>query len=164
MEQLKKLFGEKALTYGEFEAALQGCKDLKLANLAEGQYVDKAKFAQLETQLAEAKTGREADAKAFGAKLATQKKDAGIAQALTRAQAKNLTAAKALLRLDEIALEGDALTGLDEQLEAVMRENPFLFGGAQGNPPPPVNGHGTGFVSDDTAKWRLEAGLPKAEQ
>ncbi|WMJ83452.1 phage scaffolding protein [Oscillospiraceae bacterium LTW-04] len=163
MEQLKQLFGEKALTYGEFETALQGCKDLKLANLAGGQYVDKAKFAQLEVQLTEAKSGREADAKAFGEQLTAQKKDAGIAQVLIRAQAKNLTAAKALLRLDEIVLDGDTLTGIDEQLEAVMRENPFLFGGAQGNPPPPANG-GVGFVSDDTAKWRLEAGLPIAGQ
>ncbi len=163
MEQLKKLFGDKALTYGEFEAALQSSKELKLANLAEGQYVDKAKFAQLEAQLLEAKAGREADAKAFGDQLSAQKKDAGIAQALSRAQAKNLTAARALLRLDDIALDGDKLTGLDEQLEAVMRENPFLFGAAQGNPPPPANGGG-GFVSDDTAKWRAEAGLPATGQ
>ncbi|HWP51805.1 MAG TPA: phage scaffolding protein [Clostridia bacterium] len=163
MEQLKQLFGDKALTYGELEAALKGCKDLKLANLAGGQYVDKAKYAQLEAQLAEAKTGREADAKAFGAQLSAQKKEAGISQALTKAQAKNLTAAKALLRLDDIALDGDRLTGLDEQLEAVVRENPFLFGGAQGNPPPPANGGGS-FVSSDTAKWRAEAGLPVAEQ
>ncbi len=162
MEQLKKLFGEKSLTYAEFEAALQGCKDLKLANLAEGQYVEKAKLAQLETQLAEAKAGREADAAGFGARLAAQKKDAGIALALTQAKAKNLTAAKALLRLDEIALDGDALTGLEAQLETVMRENPFLFG-AQQNPPPPANG-GAGFVSGDPAKWRLEAGLPVSGQ
>lgn len=163
MEELKQLFGERALSYDEFEAALQGCKDLKLANLAQGQYVDKAKFSQLETQLTQAKSVREADAKAFGEQLAAQKKDAGIAQALIRAQAKNLTAAKALLKLDEIALDGDTLSGLDAQIEAIMRENPFLFGRAQGNPPPPTNG-GAGFVSDDTAKWRLEAGLPTVGQ
>lgn len=163
MEQLKKLFGDKALTYGELEAALQGCKDLKLANLAAGQYVDKAKYAQLEVQLAETRAGREADAKAFGEQLTAQQKEAGIAQVLTRAQAKNLTAAKALLRLEDIAFDGERLTGLDEQLETVMRENPFLFGGTQGNPPPPTNG-GNGFVSSDTARWRTEAGLPPAGQ
>lgn len=163
MEQLKKLFGDKALTYGEFEAAVQGCKDLKLANLAGGQYVDRAKYAQMEAQLGEAKAGREADAKAFGAQLADQKKDAGIAMALTRAQAKNLTAAKALLRLENIAFDGERLTGLDEQLETVVRENPFLFGSAPQNPPPPAGG-GNGFIADDTAKWRAEAGLPAAER
>ncbi|MFV0497952.1 MAG: phage scaffolding protein [Candidatus Fimivivens sp.] len=163
MEQLKQLFGEKALTYSAFETALQGCKEIKLANLAEGQYVDRAKFAQLEGQLAQAKSEHEAAAKAFGEQLDAQKKEAGIAQALIRAQAKNLTAAKALLVLDDIALEGDTLTGIDAQLENVMRENPFLFGGAPRNPPPPVNG-GAGFVSDDMAKWRLEAGLPTVEQ
>lgn len=163
MEELKKLFGDKALTYAELEAALQGSKNLKLANLAGGQYVDKAKFAQLETQLAEAKAGREADARAFGDQLNTQKKDAGIALALTQAQAKNLTAARALLRLDDIALEGDTLTGLDAQLEAIRRENPFLFGGAAQNPPPPANG-GAGNVLGDSARWRMEAGLPVAGQ
>ena len=163
MEQLKKLFGNKALTYGELETALQNCKDLKLANLAGGQYVDKAKYAQLEVQLAELRAGREADSKAFGEQLAAQKKDSGIAQALIKARAKNLTAAKSLLRLDDIAFDGERLTGLDEQLETVMRENPFLFGGTQDNPPPPTNG-GNGFVSSDTARWRTEAGLPPAGQ
>ncbi len=162
MEQLKKLFGDRALTYGELEAALQDSKDLKLVNLAGGQNVDKARYAALEGQLGEAQAGREADARAFGAQLTAQKKDAGVALALTRAQAKNLTAVKALLNLEAIALEGDRLTGLDAQLEAVMRENPFLFGGAPQNPPPPAGG-GAGPAGDDTARWRQEAGLP-AEQ
>lgn len=163
MENLKKLFGEKAMTYDEFEAAVQNCKELKLANLATGQYVDKAKHAQLESQLAEVKAKYEADTKAFGEQLGAQQKNACLELALTKAQAKNLTAAKALLRLDEIKLEGEKLTGLDEQLQTVMRENPFLFGEGQGNPPPPMQGSGS-FAMDDTAKWRAEAGLPVTEQ
>ena len=162
MEQLKTLFGDRALTYGELEAALQDCKDLKLVNLAGGQYVDHARYAELEAQLKEAQAGREADAKAFGVQLTTHKRDAGIVLALTRAQAKNLTAAKALLNLEEIAFDGDRLTGLEAQLETGMRENPFLFGGTAQNPPPPANG-GAGPAGDDTTKWRLEAGLPAGQ-
>ncbi len=163
MQELKKLFGDRALTYSALEEALQGCADLKLANLAGGQYVDRAQYAELEAQLQEALAGRAQDAKAFGAQLLAQQKDAGVALALTRAQAKNLAAAKALLNFEGIALEGERLVGLDAQLEAVMRENPFLFGGAAQNPPPPASG-GIGPVGDDTAKWRLEAGLPVAAQ
>lgn len=163
MQELKKLFGDRALTYSELEDALQGCESLKLTNLAGGQYVDRVQYVELEAQLQEVLTGRAQDAKAFGVQLATQQKDAGIALALTRAQAKNLTAAKALLNLESIALEGERLVGLDAQLETVMRENPFLFGGAPQNPPPPAGG-GVGPAGDDTAKWRFEAGLPVAGQ
>lgn len=56
MEELKKLFGDKALTYAELEAALKDNKDVKLANLASGQYVDKAKFTTAETQANDLKT------------------------------------------------------------------------------------------------------------
>ena len=44
MEFLKSIFGEKALTYAELEAALKDSKEIKLGNLASGQYVDKAKL------------------------------------------------------------------------------------------------------------------------
>ena len=161
MEALKTLFGERALTFDELSEALQGSKDVKLANLAAGQYVDKAKYAQLEAQLTEHKTRHAAEVKALGEQLGLQQKNACIELALTKAQAKNLIAAKALLRLDEIRLEGGQLSGLEEQLQAIMRENPFLFGEASQNPPPPLPG-GTGFTADDTARWRTEAGLPPA--
>ena len=44
MEILKELFGEKTLTYEDFVNALNERKDVKLANLAEGRYVDKDKL------------------------------------------------------------------------------------------------------------------------
>ena len=50
MEFLKAIFGDKALTYSELEAALKDSKDVKLANLAAGGYVDKEKYAALETK------------------------------------------------------------------------------------------------------------------
>ena len=50
MDKLKALFGDKALTYAELEAALKDSKEIKLANLASGQYVDIGKFKQAETQ------------------------------------------------------------------------------------------------------------------
>ena len=50
MELLKAIFGDKALTFSELEAALKDNKELKLANLAEGGYVGKEKFEALETK------------------------------------------------------------------------------------------------------------------
>ena len=39
-----KANGEKALTYDDLQKALEGSKDVKIANLATGQWVDKGKF------------------------------------------------------------------------------------------------------------------------
>lgn len=50
MEYLKSFFGDKPLTYDEFVKALEGSKDVKLANLASGQYVDKLKFDDLQAK------------------------------------------------------------------------------------------------------------------
>lgn len=44
MEKLKSLFGDKALTFAELEAALQDNKEIKLVNLAAGGYVGKDKL------------------------------------------------------------------------------------------------------------------------
>ncbi len=50
MEFLKTVFGDKPMTYAELEAALKDNKNIKLANLAGGQYVDKDK---LDTKISE---------------------------------------------------------------------------------------------------------------
>ena len=48
MEELKSLFGESSLSYEEFSQKLGEAKDIKLANLKSGNYVDKAKYEKLE--------------------------------------------------------------------------------------------------------------------
>lgn len=188
MDKLKALFGDKALTYAELEAALKDSKEIKLANLASGQYVDIGKFKQAETQandlqaqlaqrdkdLAELKKldaagiqaqldtlkGKYADdTRALTEKLRAQTIDSRVELALMGAKAKNLTAAKALLKMDAITLDGDKVIGLDDQIKGIVKENPYLFGEPEQNPPPPGRQGGTGG-GDDMAKWRQEAGLP----
>lgn len=44
MEFLKAIFGDRAMTYEELTAALKDSKDVKLANLAKGEYVGVEKF------------------------------------------------------------------------------------------------------------------------
>ena len=54
MDFLKDVFGDKAITYSELEKALQNNKDVKLANLANGDYVDKGKYTAMENELIKA--------------------------------------------------------------------------------------------------------------
>ena len=56
MEEIKALFGESSLSYEEFSQKLGEAKDIKLANLKSGNYVDKAKYDKLETSVNEWQT------------------------------------------------------------------------------------------------------------
>ncbi len=47
---LKAIFGDRSMTLDELSAALDASKDVKLANLADGRYVDKEKYSALETK------------------------------------------------------------------------------------------------------------------
>ena len=55
MDFLKAIFGDKPITFDEFVAAV-GVSGIKLANLADGQYVDKSKYEALKGQFTEANT------------------------------------------------------------------------------------------------------------
>jgi len=41
--------------------------------------------------------------------------------------ARNLTAVKSLISMDEVGFENDTLSGLENQLEDILKENPYLF-------------------------------------
>ncbi len=149
MEFLKELFADKALTYAELEAALKDNKDIKLANLAGGQYVDKAKLDGKITELNTAnqtiqdlqKTVKQFDgvdvqklkndAAAWETKYNTDlgklKLDNALEMALISAKSKNTKAVRALLNADEIKLDGDKLLGLDTQLEKLKTDAAYLF-------------------------------------
>lgn len=53
-----------------------------------------------------------------------------VEKALTAAKAKNITAVKALLKMDEITLDGETVKGLDKQIKALSEaeDTKFLFG------------------------------------
>ncbi|MFT8477723.1 MAG: phage scaffolding protein [Liquorilactobacillus sp.] len=60
-------------------------------------------------------------------KLAEQSKNFKIDSALRDAKARNPKAVKALLDLDKVSVDGDNLVGFKDQLEAVQKDNDFLF-------------------------------------
>jgi len=190
MEFLKSIFEDKALTYADLEAKLKDSKDIKLANLASGKYVDKDKFDKvelkandLETQL---KTANDTikgfkdldveglkkgvadwekkykdDTATLNEKLTNQTKSSKIEIALLGAKAKNTKAVKALLDESKISLDGDNLLGINEQLEAIKKDNAYLFDdGKPNNPPAPYGGEPASGNDDDLSKWMAEAGLP----
>ena len=52
MENLKALFGGEALTFEQFAEKVNNAADVKLGNLAGGQYVEKDKYDDVPNQLA----------------------------------------------------------------------------------------------------------------
>ena len=59
MEILKTMFGGKALTFEQFAEQVNNAADVKLGNLAGGQYVEKDKYDDVSNQLASANANLE---------------------------------------------------------------------------------------------------------
>lgn len=97
----------------------------------------KAKFKTAETEAKE--------------NIAKLKFDHALDGALVGAKAKNTTAVKALLNFDDMKLsEKGEVVGLDKQLEAIQKENDFLFIPDK-EPPKIVTGGNNKSIIGDTA-------------
>lgn len=145
METLKNLFGDGALTYDQFAEKLKDSKDVKLANLAEGQYVGKDKYSALEaernalkTQLSEANTKLKGYDPEWEAKAEQARKDAeaqvgkvkfdyALDAALTAAKVRNPKAVRPFLDLNLMKLDGETISGLEEQLNRIRTSDGYLF-------------------------------------
>lgn len=157
MEFLKDVLGEEL--YAQLEAALKDNDGIKLANLADGQYVDKNKYAALEMEKdglqgqlderdAELDELKKLDAAALQAELDELKKvDAAALQAENKklqdkfaAIEKGIPADKAekYLKLAESYMADDV--DLAAALDLAVKDFPVTAGtgvpGAGGNPPP----------------------------
>ena len=154
MEKLKALFGADALTWEQLESKLKDNKEVKLANLASGGYVDKKKFDDKVTELETANTTitglRDTVAKfdgvdveklkkdaadwetKYNTDLAAAKLDSAVSLALVEAKAKNPKLARAALDMSLIKMDGDKLLGLSEQLENLRKTDGYLFDGDEG--------------------------------
>lgn len=149
MEKLKELFGDGALTFSELEEKLKDNKDIKLANLASGNWVDKKKLTDTEAELTAAKQTinglKETVSKFDGVDVEKLKKDAAdwetkyntdtaalkldsaVNMALVEAKVKNPKLARAGLDMSIIKLDGEKLVGLTEQLEELKQSDAYLF-------------------------------------
>lgn len=65
--------------------------------------------------------------KKYDADIAAAKLDSALDMALMQAKARDLKAARALLNLGEIKLDGDKLLGFDGQMETLKKDKSWLF-------------------------------------
>ncbi|MFD1466479.1 phage scaffolding protein [Lapidilactobacillus mulanensis] len=109
----------------------------QLDTIKKGHKDDDDLKAQIEKLQADNKTAAET----YQSDLTKTKVDYQTELALTQAGAKNVKAVKALLNSDKITLNDKGqLSGLDDQLEAVKKDNDFLFqGDTTGTAPQIVN-------------------------
>ena len=138
LEFLKDTFGDEALTFDQLNERLSRNESIKIVNAADGSYVPKEDYDEINRQLTEAKADAEKyadfdqqlqDAKEEGAaQLNAYKRDVKISQAFSAAQVSDEISVRAHLDLDKVQLgDDDALTGLDDQLTALKESKPYLF-------------------------------------
>lgn len=149
MDKLKALFGSEALTFEQLEEKLKGNKEVKLANLAAGGYVDKKKHDDAVQELSTANNtikdlqatvakfdGVDVDGlkqqaaqleEKYNKDTAALKLDSAVNLALVQAKVKNPKLAKAALDMSIIKLDGENLLGLTEQVEALKESDGYLF-------------------------------------
>ena len=153
MEFLKEILGEEL--YAQVAAKLEGNKTVKLANLASGEYVSKSKYdaEQLakDTRIRELtdkiKNFEGVDVKQlqtdvenwkikYNQDLESARLDSAIQLAIAKSGTLSEKALMGLLDKDKIKFDKDGkLTGLDEQIEAIKKEDSFLFKAAESNEP-----------------------------
>ena len=149
MDKLKALFGSEALTFEQLEEKLKDNKEIKLANLASGQYIDKKKFEDKVNELTTANqtiTDLQNAAKKFDgvdvdklktdfANLETKyntdieavKVDSLLTEELFKAKAKNPSMLKKMLDLSVIKRDGDKLLGVTEQIDSLKKSDAYAF-------------------------------------
>lgn len=142
-EALKEKFSEFAMMIDSYNGEHPE-KPLKLANLAEGGYVDKDKYSSLKTKF-------EKEVERLSKENENSKKEYALELAISALKPKNSKAVRALLDIDSITYENGELIGFKEQAETVKRENSFLFEGETPRFARPVTG-GEGEITRDDFK------------
>jgi hypothetical protein len=154
MDFLKPVLGDEL--YTQLETKLKDNKEIKLANLASGEYVGKAKFVEVETEkktLSEQIKERDrqleelkkVDANGLQAKIKEleeankkasldyeefKKKSAvehAIETEILKSKGKNPKAITALLDKSKIKIDGETVLGITDQIEAIKKSDAYLF-------------------------------------
>lgn len=153
MEFLKEILGEEL--YAQVAAKLEGNDSVKLANLATGEYVSKSKYVdelavkdkRIQELADTIKNFEGVDVKQLQADvenwkikynqdLESARLDSAIQLAIAKSGTLSEKALMGLLDKDKIKFDKDGkLTGLDEQIEAIKKEDSFLFKAAEPNEP-----------------------------
>lgn len=84
--------------------------------------------SDLQAKYQELQDKYQAETEANTARFNEIKRDSAVELALTKAGARNIKAAKALLNLEEIKVTADGIEGLDNQVTALAESDSYLFG------------------------------------
>lgn len=142
LEFLRELFGGNALTYEQLEEAVNS-KGFSVVNAADGAYVPKSDFDNLQTQIGtlsgqleeangklegydpEWKTKAAEDRKA----LEKQQFDFALERAVSGAHPRNAKAVMALIDREKLKFSGGEVIGLEKQLNELQNgaDTSFLF-------------------------------------
>lgn len=155
---LKEILGDEL--YEQVIAKLEGT-EIKLANVADGSFIDKATYdadiqkakdeaaASVDTSELEGVKNENTKLKEENEQL---KFNSAVEIKLATSGAKNTKALRALLDESKFTMGENGLEGFDEQLEAIKTSDSYLFGEAlpgglpQGSPEPKLDGVSKAFA------------------
>lgn len=101
------------------------------------------------TQLADLKEKYDESSKQWEAERSRMKLDAAIESQLSQTNAKDTAVLKKLLNMDEIKLNDEGkLDGLQDQVDQLSKDNPYLFDGPKQQGYQPVGGSTVSYPSD----------------
>lgn len=134
-EQVEKItddIGRNFVAKSQFNAKNDELKALKVERQTsqaelEKLKADNAENADLVKQLDALKAAQEKREQEHAAEMARVQLDAAVERSLMGAKAKNAKAVRALLDMEKVKLDGETLTGLDEQLNALKTSDAYLF-------------------------------------
>ncbi len=168
-EELSKLLPESWIPKNKFNELNESAKLTKSQLEQTNKQLEELKknatlTDEQKKQLDDLKAQLDEQTKTHESELATLRKNHAIDTALGSAKAKNAKAVRALLDESKIVLGDDgSISGLKEQLEAVQKDNDYLFDTADSNPnegnPKPKFGNDP---SDGKGGDELFSGMMKA--
>ena len=134
-EQADKIvedYGKNFVAKSQFNAKNDELKALKAERQTAQAELDKLKAdnannAELVKQLDELKAAQAKREEEYAAQVEQMKLDAAVDRALIAAKAKNTKAARVLLDMSAVKLDGEKISGLEEQIKALKTSDGYLF-------------------------------------
>lgn len=134
-EQADKIvedYGKNFVAKSQFNAKNDELKALKAERQTAQAELDKLKAdnannADLVKQLDELKAAQAKREEEYAAQVEQMRLDAAVDRALIAAKAKNTKAARVLLDMSAVKLDGETISGLDEQIKALKTSDGYLF-------------------------------------
>lgn len=139
--------------FNEVNTDLKNQKDTVKTLNGQLEQLKKIDPEQLQSEITRLQNENKTAKEKFETEINNLKISNAIEKALTGAKAKNITAVKALLKMDEITLDGEDVKGIDKQIKALSEaeDTKFLFDteepgkpGIKGNPEPGGTGGNNG--------------------